>query len=312
MRLIVKSGGPQAYGEWQGLFAEIMPGLEVLDWFNPPADLRGIEYALVWEPEPGRLAALPDLKLIISSGVGVDHILADPQLPAHLPIARMMLDITAVEMREYVLMSVLMLVRDVKRVVLNQARRRWEDFFAPRRSATTRVGIMGLGNLGADTADLLARVGFPVSGWSRRRADLPGVRCYAGEQELDAFLAGTDILVCLLPATEATRGILDAATFARLPRGACLINVARGSHMVQADLLAALDSGQIRQAILDVFEPEPLAADSPLWMHPGVIITPHIASTPDRRDRVARAAELVGIHSRGEPLPNLYDRAKGY
>ena len=136
MRLIVKSGGPQAYGEWQSLFAEIMPGIEVLDWFNPPADLRGIEYALVWEPEPGRLAALPDLQLIISSGVGVDHILADPQLPAHLPIARLLLEITAIEMREYVLMSVLMLVRDIKRVVLNQARRHWEDFFAPRRSAT--------------------------------------------------------------------------------------------------------------------------------------------------------------------------------
>lgn len=312
MRLIVKSGGPQAYGEWKSLFAEISPGIEVLDWFDPPADLRGIKYALVWAPDPGRLAALPDLELIISSGVGVDHILADPRLPAHLPIARLRVDITAVEMREYVLMSVLMLVRDMKRAAVNQARRRWEDFFAPCRSATTRVGIMGLGNLGADTADLLRRVGFPVSGWSRRRADLPGVQCYAGEQEFDAFLAGTDILVCLLPATEATRGILNAGTFARLPRGACLVNVARGSHMVQADLLAALDSGQIRQAVLDVFEPEPLAADSPLWTHPGVIVTPHIASTPDRRDRAVRAAELVGIHSRGEPLPDLYDREAGY
>ncbi|WP_019937320.1 glyoxylate/hydroxypyruvate reductase A [Bordetella sp. FB-8] len=312
MRLIVKSGGPQAYEEWRSLFAEISPGIEVLDWFNPPADLSGIEYALVWAPDAGRLAELPDLKLIVSSGVGVDHILDDPQLPAHLPIARLLLDVTAIEMGEYVLMSVMMLVRDMKRMIINQANRHWEDFFPPRRSTTTRVGIMGLGSLGAVTADLLGRVGFRVSGWSRRRADLPGVRCHAGEQELDAFLAETDILVCLLPATDATRGVLNARTFAGLPRGACLVNAARGSHMVQADLLAALDSGQIRQAVLDVFEPEPLAADSPLWTHPGVIVTPHIASTPSRRDRAVRAAELVGMHHRGEPLPNLYDRARGY
>lgn len=312
MRLIVKSGGPQAYEEWRSLFAQLSPEVEVLDWFNPPADLRGIEYALVWAPEAGRLAGLPDLKLIVSSGAGVDHILADPQLPGHLPIVRMLLDVTAVEMGEYVLMSALMLVRDMKRMVANQAKGHWEEFFPPLRSTTTRVGIMGLGSLGAAAADLLARAGFMVSGWSRRRAELPGVRCHAGEQEFDAFLAETDILVCLLPATEATRGILDARTFGRLPRGACLINAARGSHLVQDDLLAALDSGQIRQAVLDVFEPEPLAGDSPLWSHPGVIVTPHIASTPNRRDRAARAAELIGMHSRGEPLPNLYDRAKGY
>ncbi|MGN6580892.1 MAG: 2-hydroxyacid dehydrogenase [Bordetella sp.] len=312
MRLIVKSGGPQAYEEWRSLFAEVSPGIDVLDWFDPPADLRGIEYALVWAPEAGRLAELPDLKLIVSSGAGVDHILADPQLPGHLPIARMMLDVTAVEMSEYVLMSALMLVRDMKRMIVNQANRHWEDFFPPLRSTATRVGIMGLGSLGAAAADLLRRTGFMVSGWSRRRADLPGVRCHAGEAEFDAFLAETDILVCLLPATEATRGILNARTFARLPRGACLVNAARGSHMVQADLLAALDSGQLRQAVLDVFEPEPLDADSPLWTHPGVIVTPHIASTPSRRDRAVRAAELIDLHRRGEPLPNLYDRATGY
>ncbi len=312
MRLIVKSGGPGAHVEWEDLFAQVAPGIEVLDWYNPPADPGGIEYAMVWDPDPGRLAALPDLKLIISSGAGIDHILADPQLPAHLPIARMVLEVTSIEMSEFVLMSALMLVRDMKRATVSQARRHWDTFPAPRRSTTTRVGIMGLGSLGAHAAGMLMRVGFPVSGWSRRPADLPGVTCYAGPEQLDAFLAGTDILVCLLPATEATRGILDADTFARLPRGASVINAARGAHVVVPDLLAALDSGQLNQAVLDVFEPEPLAADSPLWTHPGVIVTPHIASTPGRRDRAMHAADLIRKQRQGEPLPNLYDRAAGY
>jgi glyoxylate/hydroxypyruvate reductase A len=312
MRLIVKSGGAEAYPEWKEIFARIAPEIEVLDWYHPPADLAGIGYAMVWEPDPGRLAALPDLKLIVSSAAGVDHILADPRLPAHVPITRMILDATAIEMGEYVLMAALMLIRDMKRLFAAQARCEWDNFPAPRRSTSTRVGIMGLGKLGAHAADLLSRAGFPVAGWSRRPADLPGIDRYAGSDQFDAFLAATDILVCLLPATEATRGILDADTFARLPRGASIINAARGAHMVVPDLLAALDSGHLHQAVLDAFEPEPLPPDSPLWTHPGVIVTPHMASIPDRLDRAIHTAAVIRFAERGEPVPNLYDRGAGY
>ncbi|MCY1373120.1 Glyoxylate/hydroxypyruvate reductase A [compost metagenome] len=181
-----------------------------------------------------------------------------------------------------------------------------------RIAADLRVGIMGLGLLGVSSAQLLSRVGFKVSGWSRGASRLEGLPTYAGQEQFGAFLAATDILVCLLPATDATRGILNAATLSQLPRGACLINAGRGAHMVARDVIAALDSGQLRQAVLDVFEEEPLAPESPLWSHPGIIVTPHCAAIPDRRERARHAAFLIAANERGEALPNIYDAQRGY
>ncbi|WP_459616186.1 2-hydroxyacid dehydrogenase [Bordetella sp. 2513F-2] len=312
MRLVVKSGGPQAYAEWRALFAALDPAIEVVDWFDPALDPRGIAYALVWEPDPGRLAGLPDLRLVISAGAGVDHILADPQRPAHVPIARMVMDATASEMSEYVLASVMHVLRDFRRIAVNQANCVWDTFDAPRSIAGTRVGVMGMGRLGTAAAQLLARTGFRVSGWSRSLSNVAGVESHAGPEGLSAFLAGTDVLVCLLPATQATRGILGAATLAQLPRGAALINAGRGMHMVEADLLAALDSGQLGQAVLDVFETEPLPADSALWRHPRITITPHCAAAPNRAMRAAHVVQLIHACERGEPLPDLYDPQAGY
>ncbi len=311
MRLIINSGGPQAIDDWRSNFQVCAPGLEVVGW-HEPVDPASIDYALVWEPDPGRLATFPNLKLIISAGAGVDHILADPQWPRHVPIARMMTDRTRTEMAEFVLTSALMLTRDIKRAVDNQARRHWEYFDSVRVAADLRVGIMGLGLLGVASAQLLSRVGFQVSGWSRGASRLEGLPTYAGQEQFGAFLAATDILVCLLPATDATRGILNAATLAGLPRGACLINAGRGSHMVEADVVAALDSGQLSQAVLDVFDDEPLPPESALWSHPGIIVTPHCAAIPDRKERARHTAFLIAANERGDALPNVYDARRGY
>lgn len=312
MRIAIASGGPAALPEWQAHFQAFDPAIEVLGWEAAQADPAGVRYALVWQPPHGGLAALPDLRLIISAGAGVDGILDDPLRPAHLPIARMITDSTPDVMAEYVLSAALMLLREGRRMALNQAERRWDILPAPRRMQDTRVGIMGLGQLGKASALLLARAGFPVSGWSRTPTELPGVRTHAGAAGFDAFLADTDILVCLLPATPATQGILGARTFERLPAGAAVINVGRGSHLDEPALLAALDAGRLSGAVLDVFETEPLPAASPLWSHPAIIVTPHYGATPSRRDRAQHAVQLIHLAERGQPLPHLYDAARGY
>lgn len=312
LRIAIHSGGPQALDEWRAHFQEADPAIEVVGWDAAHADPAGIGYALVWAPEAGRLAALFDLKLVISAGAGVDHILADPLLPATLPIARMVTGSTAAAMAEYVLTAALTLMRDVRGMYADQAQRRWRTRDNPPGIGQTRIGIMGLGQLGAHVARRLAQIGFDVAGWSRSPADLPGVTCMAGPAALPAFLARADILVCLLPATDATRGILRAETFAQLPRGASLINVGRGSHLVEADLLAALDAGQLKGAVLDVFDVEPLPAQSALWAHPGITITPHCAATPDRRERARKAADIIACWERGERPDLIYDRKRGY
>ncbi len=311
MRLIINSGGPQAIDEWRAQFRTFAPELDVAGW-HEDVDPASVDYALVWAPDPGRLATFSNLKLIISAGAGVDHILADPALPRHLSIARMVTARTQTEMAEFVLTSALMITRGVKRIVDNQSRRHWEVIDSLRVAADVRVGIMGLGHLGVASAQLLSRVGFPVSGWSRGATKLPGLPSYAGQEQFGQFLANTDLLVCLLPATDATRGILNRATLSQLPRGASLINAGRGSHMVAQDILDALDNGQLDQAILDVFEPEPLPPESPLWTHPGIIITPHCAAIPDRKERARHTALLIAANERGESLPNIYDPQRGY
>ncbi|EHK68394.1 2-hydroxyacid dehydrogenase [Achromobacter arsenitoxydans] len=311
MRLIINSGGPQAIDEWRAQFRVFAPELDVAGW-QEDVDPSSVDYALVWAPDAGRLATFPNLKLIISAGAGVDHILADPTLPRHLPIARMVTARTQTEMAEFVLTSALMITRGVKRIVDNQSRRHWEIFDSLRVAADVRVGIMGLGHLGVASAQLLSRVGFPVSGWSRGASTLPGLPSYAGQEQFGDFLANTDLLVCLLPATDSTRGILNRDTLSRLPKGASLINAGRGSHMVTQDILDALDSGHLDQAILDVFEQEPLPPESPLWSHPGVIVTPHCAAIPDRKERARHTALLIAANERGEALPNIYDPQRGY
>ena len=312
MTLLVNSGGEDAVADWQAHFKVAAPHLDVRWWRDPAIQPEDVRYVLVWEPDPGRLASLPNLRLILSTAAGVDHITRDPTWPRHVPLVRMGGDETAQRMGEFVCMAALALLRDFRRVTLAQAERRWDYFENPRCAFDLRVGVMGLGNLGARSAAMLAGLGFEVAGWSRTAKRLPGVACYAGAAERDAFLAQSDILVCLLPDTADTRGAIRAETIARLPPGAAVINVARGGHVVLPDLLAALDAGHLSGAVLDVFETEPLPPDHPVWTHRLVTVTPHMASLASRRARSHYAAEVIAAFERGDALPNLYDPDRGY
>lgn len=302
-------GGPAHVPRWRELFGPLLPGMAVHHLNDPEVRPGDVRYAFVWAPTPGRLAALPNLRLILSGGAGVDGILADPQLPRHLPIVRMGGDETVQRMTEYVCMGALCLLRDMPRIIAAQHERRWDKFDPEVTARDTPVGVLGLGNLGAAAARALAGLGFPVTGWSRTAKDLPGIRCLT---DLDAVLAQAAILVCLLPSTPDTRGILDRAAFAKLPRGAKVLNAARGTHVVLPDLLAALDDGHVDSAMLDVFSPEPPPPDSPVWGHKRVIVTPHTASLAHPGARARYVAEVIGAFERGEALPNLYDGSRGY
>ncbi len=310
--LLVKSGGEAAVPEWQRHFAEAAPHIEVRWWDDPSVQPHQVQYVLVWEPDAGRLAALPNLRMVLSTAAGVDHITRDPSWPAHLPLVRMGGEETGQRMGEYVCLACLALLRDARRIVRAQATRQWDYFENPRCAADVRVGIMGLGNLGTRAAAMLSGLGFAVAGWSRTPKTLGGVACFAGPDERDAFLRQCDILVCLLPDTPDTRGAIRAETIALLPPGAAVVNAARGAHLVFDDLVAALDSGHLSGAVLDVFTQEPLPPDHGAWTHPRITVTSHLASLATRGARVRYVTEAIRRFEAGEPLPNLYDPERGY
>jgi glyoxylate/hydroxypyruvate reductase A len=215
-------------------------------------------------------------------------------------------------MAEYVIWAALSIVRDGRRMVLAQHSGLWDEFEPARTARDYRLGIMGLGEIGQAVAQAVQAVGFQVQGWSRSPKNLPGIRSFAGADERDAFLASTDILVCLLPATPETAGMIAAPLLSRLPKGASLIQVGRGMHHEMDDILVALDAGQLAGAIMDVFDQEPLPADHPAWRHPRITISPHNASTPTRRERARFIAGAIQALQRDEALSCLYDPKRGY
>jgi glyoxylate/hydroxypyruvate reductase len=294
---------------WREELCARMPGLEVRIWpaVGEPAE---IDTALVWRPPPGELARYPNLKAILSLGAGIEGLIADPTLP-NVPIARMVDPSLARTMTEYVLLAVLRHHREFDTFERAQRSRRWAYRFPPQ-AADRRIGIMGLGELGTHAARALVARGFAVFGWSRTPKAIKGVTSYAGRSELHAFLHQADILVCLLPLTAETRGILDAPTFESLPHGAHVINVARGAHLVEPDLIAALDSGHLGGATLDVFQTEPLPPESPLWAHPEVLVTPHVASYSLPATAADGVVENIRRARAGQPLRHQVDRARGY
>lgn len=310
--LLIKSGGAAALPEWRAEFARWVPWLAVHEWNDPAVAPETVDYVLVWEPEPGRLAQFPNLRLILSTASGVDHILADPGLPPDVPVIRMVTDETRQRMTDFVALAALALIRQLPAIVAAQHDSRWDDSLTGRLATETRVGILGLGELGGAVARTLSALGFRVGGWSRSPKSLAGVESHHGEDGLDALLAQSDLLVNLLPGTSATRRILDARRLARLPRGAGLINVGRGTHLDPDALLAALDSGHLSAAVLDVFDVEPLPASSRFWQHPKVIVTPHVASNVSRRARARQAAETIENDLRGAAQIHRYDALAGY
>jgi glyoxylate/hydroxypyruvate reductase A len=299
-----------ATARWRPLLADLLPGHEIRFWPDI-GDVSAIDYALVWHPPPGLLAALPNLKLIFGLGAGIDHLLRDPELPRHVPIVRLVDPYMTDAMSEYVAWSVLRLHRQDLDYLAQQRAARWQE--RDQKNAAERpVGILGFGKLGEDAARKLRALGFPVAGWSRSRKDVPGFQLYSGAEGLAALLGLSEILVCLLPLTAETAGILNAGNFARLPRGAGLVNAARGGHLVEPDLLAALDSGQLSGAILDVFQEEPLPANHLFWRHPRIIVTPHVAAETHPPTAAPIIAAAISAFEAGEPVPNQVDLARGY
>lgn len=298
--------------EYQAYFSEFAPQLEVRFWDDPALDPARVDYALIWGRDPGRLAAMTGLRAIFSPGAGVEHIVADPTWPMHIPLVRMFTDGFARRMGEYAILGALALMKDLPRNIAGQHAARWDQFDPEPIAPDTRVGILGLGNLGSRTAAMMQALDFPVAGWSASRKALPGVTSFAGMDELDAFLAQTDMLVMMLPDTPATKGLIDAARLAKLPRGAGVVSAGRGPQLVLADLIAALDSGHVHGAFLDVYDPEPPPADHPVWRHPRIIMTPHNAAFDTRRERARYVAGAILAFERGGKLPNLYQPARGY
>ncbi|HUG63386.1 MAG TPA: glyoxylate/hydroxypyruvate reductase A [Methylomirabilota bacterium] len=279
------------------------------------ADPRAVRYARVWKPEPGYLSGFPNLEVVFSLGAGVDHLTSDPDLP-DVPVVRIVDPDLTMRMTEWVALQVLAHHRQEIAYRRFQEERRWRPL-RQWTAAEMRVGIMGLGVLGQDAARALRGLGFQVSGWSRSPKTVEGIACHHGEAGLDPFLAGTDILVALLPLTDDTRGVLDAGLIDRLavdgPLGApVLINGGRGGLQVEADIDAALRDGRLAGASLDVFQAEPLAADSPLWTAPNCILTPHVAAESDPAALSAYVLRQIDAYERGEGLSNLVDKARGY
>jgi glyoxylate/hydroxypyruvate reductase A len=294
---------------WAEVFAERAPDLEFRIWpdSGPP---ERVEYVVAWEPPAHWAAMFPNVRVLFSSGAGVDQLnLAN--VPEHVQVARMV-DPGIVEgVVEYVTMAVLMLHRQVPEYLRRQASAVWRG--APAVAASTcRVGVMGMGVLGQAAIERLNVFGYRCYGWSQSEKLVAGCIAFAGNDQLDTFLSCCDILICLLPLTEQTRGILDSRVFSALPRGAALINTGRGAHLDEAALLDALDAGRLSQAILDVTEPEPLPPSHPFWKHPRIIVTPHIAGSTRPESAALVLIDNIRRHQRGAPLRDAIDRSKGY
>jgi glyoxylate/hydroxypyruvate reductase A len=307
--LLYRSSTPHAE-RWRSGLERLIPDLDFRTYpeIGKPEDVRA---ALVWNPPHGLLASLPNLGLVISLGAGVDHILNDPHLPHDVPVVRLVDPHMVVQMSEYVVMQVLRLYRQDLAYAEQRREKVWREL-PQKPPGEWRIGILGLGQYGSDAALKLKAFGFDVAGWSRRPKTIEGVRCYDGAAGLTAMLARTDILICLLPLTPETTGILDARAFAALPQGASIINVGRGSHLVEADLVAALDSGHLYAAVLDVFSEEPLPAASPIWSHKRIIMTPHIAAATNPPTAVAIVADHIHRLRDGRTLQHVVDRERRY
>ena len=300
---------------WQQCLHAALPDARWLDRAQALAVADTVQVAVVANPPPGSLRGLPQLRLIQSLWAGVDRLLLDPTLPPGVPIARMVDPAMNASMAETALWATLALHRGYFDYARSQRQGLWQPR-PQRRADSVRVLVLGLGQMGLTSARRIAQQGYRVSGWSQRArvpsADLDGIAVHAGVAALPALLAASDIVVNLLPLTPATSGLLDERFFAALPTGASIVNLARGAHVVDADLLAALDRGHLAHAVLDVFHTEPLPADHAYWSHPQVSLLPHVAAQTDPASASQVVAENVQALFAGRPLAHLVDRARGY
>ncbi|WP_063694118.1 2-hydroxyacid dehydrogenase [Bradyrhizobium stylosanthis] len=300
---------------WKVRFDAVCGGRRVVLLPDGTLDPAEVHYAAVWKPVPGDLGSFPNLRAIFNLGAGVDALMADTSLPG-VPLVRVAVPDLTNRMTEYVVLHVLMHHRQELYLRDSQRAKRWAPLYQWPASAVT-VGMMGLGTLGADAADVLRRLGFRVAGWSRSPRVIDGVECFHGTDGIDAFLRKTDILVSLLPLTPDTHGILNRDVFAKLnrtsPLGApVLINAGRGGLQNEADILACLDDGTLGAVSLDVFVQEPQPNDSRFWTHPKVVLTPHNAADTDAEAISAYVAEQIARFEAGGALENVVDRVRGY
>jgi glyoxylate/hydroxypyruvate reductase len=306
--LLYRSDGDT--GPWAEDIAAALPHALTVAWqeglATPPCD-----YAVVWAPPQAMLADLAQVKAIFLMGAGVDALLKFGAALPDVPIVRLGDAGMGEQMADYVLHAVLRYFRRFDDYDRQARQGLWNPLPAHDKAGFT-VGVLGLGKLGVPVLQALRRQGFPVRGWSRTPKDLPGVACWAGMDTLDAFLAGTRVLVCMLPLTPETNNLLDRARLARLPQGAYVVNVARGALLAEPDLLALIRAGHIAGATLDVFRNEPLPAPHPFWDEPRITITPHISALTLRAEAVGQIATKIRLFEQGETVADIVDRRLGY
>ncbi|MGB3532659.1 MAG: glyoxylate/hydroxypyruvate reductase A [Microcoleaceae cyanobacterium] len=295
---------------WISLLQEKRPDLELRIWPDM-GDISEIDMILAGFDLPPTLPDFPDLKLVISIGAGVDHILKNTSWVGDAVIVRLVADSLTAQMVEYVSLAVLTFQRRFRDYFTLQTAQQWQ--YLPALNAESFViGILGLGVLGATVASKLKLLGYRVRGWSRTAKDIGGIECFHGNEQFQPFLSQCRILICLLPLTPETTGILNLDTFFTLPQGSYIINVARGQHLVETDLITALNSGQIAGACLDVFQTEPLPQDHPFWLDKRIFITPHIAAVTLPHEVIDQVIDAIDANNTGKPLKNIVDIQRGY
>ncbi|MEO9631253.1 MAG: glyoxylate/hydroxypyruvate reductase A [Sulfitobacter sp.] len=291
-------------------FADLMPEITVAI-SDEPYEKADVRYMLTWQVPDDIKTAYPNLEVIFSLGAGADQFVMS-QVPDSVPVVRLIDDGLTSMMQEYVTMAVLALHRDLPGYIDNQRQQKWERVSVPPLTHNRRVGVMGLGELGRGALRALTPFGFALSGWARSAHQIEGVNTFHGEDGLRHFLGQTDILVCLLPLTPATRNLLDSKLFERLPDGAALVHVGRGQQLDHDALTRALDAGKLRAAVIDVTEPEPLPAGHPFWEDPRIMLTPHIACITRLETSLPGICENLKRHHAGQPLHGIVNKSLGY
>ena len=309
VRILLYRGDGQT-GPWAEDFARLLPGGETLSW-REGETLPACDYAVLWNPAAGLLPQLAQVKAIFLMGAGADAVLKFGEALPKVPLVRLGDAGMAVQMAEYVAYATLRYFRRFDEYEEQARHGLWAPLPAHEKKDFT-IGVMGLGKLGLRVVETMRGFGFPVRGWSRTAKDLPGVECFAGMASLDEFLSGTRVLVSLLPLTAETNNLLDRRRLATLPKGAYLINVARGAQVAEPDLLTLIRSGHIAGATLDVFRNEPLPAPHPFWEEPRITITPHISALTVREDAVRQIIDKIAAFEADQPVADIVDRQLGY
>lgn len=301
---------PKGVEPWISALKKVDPQLDIRTFPND-SNREEIDFALTWRHPHGIFKDYPNLKCISSMGAGVDHLLKDSELPNDISITRLVDPYLAQDMAEFVLALIMNHLRDLNAYKIKQTQSIWKpgDYL---RIKDVKIGIMGMGAIGKAVAMELQKSGFNVIGWVRTPKEGMGVPIYTGGKEFSKFLTGIDVVVCVLPLTPQTKGILNKITFQQLPKNAFVINVGRGEHLVEEDLLQFIADGHLSGASLDVFSEEPLPSQDPIWKHPRINVTPHIASLTNPESVAPQIVENYYRMKEGKSLLNIVSREKGY